>query len=566
MTEDLTSRFVGEEYADFIVDYRAYPTIEEAFPGARIFYINETYAIIHFPVASFSTAILRSRLLITPYLYTLASRVSIEASDIQRIRSIPDFNLRGAGVLIGIIDTGINYTLPAFKNQEGRTKIRAIWDQTIQSGETHPFNTYFGTEYTAEQIDEALLAEDPYSVVPSYDDDGHGTMLAGIAAGTENNEVDFAGVAPDSELVIVKLIQAKRYIREFYSVPEGVICYQENSIMWGISYCFSLARELNRPLAICIGIGTSQSAHDGSAPLSQMLSRYADYPQVGVAVAAGNEGNLGRHYYGEIDPAVGSTTLELFVGEEDKGFTMQLWGAGPGTYSVDILSPSGEYIPRIAAGINVKRKITFIFESTVINIEYQIIERASGDQLIQFHFFNTLSGTWRFTVYLGGDLRGSFNIWLPMGNLISRETRFLQPELYTTIITPGTAIIPITVTAYNPVNGALFVNASRGYTRTNIIKPELAAPGVNYIAPALDGSYINYTGTGVAAAHTTGIVALFLEWGVVRGNQPIFDTLEIKKYLIRGARRSATLTYPNRDWGYGIIDVFNTFDVLRQSI
>jgi subtilisin family serine protease len=152
-----------------------------------------------------------------------------------------------------------------------------------------------------------------------------------------------------------------------------------------------------------------------------------------------------------------------------------------------------------------------------------------------------------------------------MNDFISEGTYFIQPDIYTTIVTPGTSIIPIAITAYNSVNGTLFVNASRGYSRSNTIKPELAAPGVNYLAPSITGGYIRYTGTGVAAAHATGIVALVLEWGVVKGNQPNIDTLEIKKYLIRGARRSNNMIYPNRDWGYGTLDLYNTFNVLRTK-
>ena len=155
-------------------------------------------------------------------------------------------------------------------------------------------------------------------------------------------------------------------------------------------------------------------------------------------------------------------------------------------------------------------------------------------------------------------------MWLPMGDMITVDTYFIEPDIYTTVLSPGAAMVPITVTAYNPVTGTLFVNASRGYSRSNNIKPDLAAPGVNYIAPNLNGEYVTFTGTGVAAAHMAGIVALVLEWGIVKGNQPTLDTVEIKKILIRGAKRSKNLIYPNRDWGYGIVDIYNVYNVLRQ--
>ena len=186
--------------------------------------------------------------------------------------------------------------------------------------------------------------------------------------------------------------------------------------------------------------------------------------------------------------------------------------------------------------------------------------------MIFMRFNDATAGTWKFNVYGQGDLATGFNIWLPMGNMISDETRFSLPDIYTTVLAPGTSVEPITTTAYNAITGTLYVNAGRGYTRTNSVKPDFAAPGVNYRAPDLNGTFINFTGTGVASAHTAGIVAMALEWGVILGNQPNISSLEIKNYFIRGAKRSSNLVYPNRDWGYGILDIYNTFNVLKVRI
>lgn len=567
MVGEESNHYGSEDYADYIVDYRTNPNISELFPGAIVLKINNTYATLHLPVSEFANRAQKGgRLLILPKILGLTSEAALEASGIDKIRSIPDFNLRGQGVLIGIVDTGIKYTLPLFQKGDGTSKIAVIWDQTIPNPNRPTTDPHFGTVYSKDQINQAIKAENPLSIVPSTDENGHGTMLAAVAAGNEDRSADFAGVAPDSELIIVKLSPAKKYLKDFYAIPEDATGYQENNIMWGIQYCLQMARALDRPLALCIGVGSSLSAHDGTSPLPQQLSLVADTPNVGVVIAVGNEGNLGRHFFGTIDPSVGSVAVELNVSEKDKGFSMQLWGESPGIYSIDILSPSGEYIPRITAGLQLSRKISFIFEQTIIYIEYQTIEKKTGDELILMNFHDATPGTWKFTVYERGNLAGSFHIWLPMGDFISRDTYFTQADNNTTVVTPANATVPISATAYNPVGDVLYTNASRGFSRDNTINPELAAPGVNYTAPKLDGGYTNYTGTGVAAAHTAGIVALFLEWGVVKGNQPTFDTLEIKKYLIRGARRSSGLVYPNRDWGYGIIDMFNTFDVLRQNV
>ncbi|MBH1940731.1 S8 family peptidase [Mobilitalea sibirica] len=564
MLEEERARIHSEDYADLIIEYRRNPKLLEGFTDATIHIMNDAFAIVHVPATQITDRTIEQfGFSVIPNLFGLISETSLEASRVDRLRTIPAFDLRGEGVLVGIVDTGIDYTNPVFRREDGTTKVMAIWDQTIDSAQEYPYNYYFGTQYQAEQINQALASENPLEIVPSTDEIGHGTMLASIAAGMDIPEDDFYGVAPEADLVVVKLLPAKMVYRDFFFIPEGVPSYQENKIMWGVQYCIAKARELGRPIAICIGLGTSQEAHDGRSHLSTFLDIVADFSNTAVVVAVGNEGNTGRHFFGIVDPEVGNTRVELNVSENDPNFTMELWGDAPGIFSIDILSPSGEYIPRIPPGLKVSRVISFIFENAVIYLDYQTVESETGDQLIFLRLENMTPGIWQFNVYGQGDLVTAFHIWLPMGEFISNETYFIQPNIYTTILAPGTAMIPISITAYNPLNENLYVNSSRGYTRAGIIKPDLAAPGVNYIAPVLGGGYTAYTGTSVAAAHATGIAAMVLEWGVIRGNQPGMDTTVIKKFLIRGARRRPNLTYPNRDWGYGILDVFNVFDILR---
>lgn len=566
MTQAERDIIISEDYTDVIVDYRNNPGMLELYPDAFVHIMNPMFAILHFPYdATKISTVGPYGYTAVPSVYGLTSQISLQASGVPEILQIPTLNLRGEGTLIAIIDTGIDYTNPVFIRPDGTTKIRAIWDQTIQSVDGSPYHTGFGTEYRAEQINEALASENPLDIVPSIDENGHGTMMAAVAAGNPVLEQSFSGVAPDAELVIIKLKPAKRNIREFFAIPEDVVCFQENSIMWGVQYGFQLARELGKPIVFCLGLGSSQGSHEGRGPLATMINLFGNIPNTTFVISLGNEGNLGRHYRGIIDPATQYDTMDLIVGEQDKFFSLEIWGDSPGIYSIDILSPSGEYIPRIAVSLTLNRTISFIFERTVIYIYYHTVESETGDQLILLRFLNAAPGNWRFRVYGQGDLSTGFHAWLPMGNFISDQTYFLRPDIYTTLLNPGTADVPITVTAYNPVGGTLYINASRGYTRNNIVKPEIAAPGVNYIAPNQNKEFVTYTGTGVAAAHTAGIVAMLLEWGIVRGNFLSFASIEIKNFLIRGARRSPNLTYPNRDWGYGILDIFNAFDVLRRE-
>lgn len=565
MTGEDRERIIGDEFFDLIIEYRSNPQIIDKYENATVHIMNEIYAVLHIPIEQFlerANEVLYAEL---PILLGLTDETSLDASRVLDLRNTAAFNLRGEGVIIAIIDTGIDYTNPIFKKADGSTKIISIWDQTINTGQS-PEDANFGTIYTAEQINQALNTEDPLTIVPSMDNNGHGTMLAGIAAGNDMEAEGFYGVAPNADLVIVKVRQVKEGIRKFFMVPDDSVCFQENHIMWALQYCNDVAREFNRPIAICLGIGSSQGGHTGRSPISVISNIIADLPNRGLVISAGNEGNLGRHYYGAIDPVIGNNTLELNVGENDKNFTIELWGNPPGIYSIDILSPAGEYIPRIPPGLKVSRVISFIFENTIIFINYHIIETQTGDQLIFMRFENAAPGIWRFNVYGHGDMASGFHIWLPMGDFISKDTYFIQPNIYTTILSPGSALLPITVTTYNPVNNNLYVNSSRGFTRDNIIKPEIAAPGVNYLAPTLTQTFEPVTGTSVSAAHTTGVVALILEWGTVRGNNPGMDTGVIKNHLVRGARRRQNIVYPNRDWGYGILDILNVFENMRADI
>ncbi len=560
------NQIVSEDYADLLIEYSGNENILRAFPNAHIEIINFLHAVVHVPVSEITNQIIRERgYSAMPRLYGTISYESIEASGIIRIRNIPNFNLLGTGVLLGLIDTGIDYTNPIFQYADGTTRIASIWDQTIQTGPV-PQGRSYGTEYTREQINLALQSEDPLSVVPSTDQSGHGTMVAGIAGGNVDPANSFTGVAPGSEFVVVKLKPAKRYLKEFFRIPEEALAFQENDILFALEYLLYTAYQLQRPIAICLAVGSSQGGHDGTGILSNYLSLVATSPGVIVVIAAGNEGNGRRHYAGMVNTATGYDVVELNVAENESGFSMELWGQAPSIFSIDVQSPSGEYVPRIAVGMDENREISFIFEQTILYVDYQMVEEQSGDQLILVRFFNPTPGIWRFNVYERGDLRLGFHIWLPMANFISPDTYFLKSDPYVTILSAGNSEIPLTVTAYNDADDSLYLASSRGYTRKGVIKPNVAAPGVDITGPTLEQGFTSYNGTSTSAAHTTGVAAMLLEWGIVRGNLPGMSTVDFKKLVMRGARRDPDINYPNRDWGYGILDVFRVFDSLRTGI
>jgi subtilisin family serine protease len=564
MTPVDIDKIYSNDYADFIIGYNGDPLVLEQYRDSGIHIINFFNAVVHLPVSEMTENVISRRgYAPIPSLFGFASEASQESSGILRLRNIPSFNLRGKGVLIGFIDSGIDYTNPIFQNADKTTKIASIWDQTIISDQ-FPEGMAYGTEYSRNQINDALKSEDPYSIVPSKDEIGHGTMVAGIAAGSEVTASGFYGVAPEADLVVVKLKPAKPYLKEYFRIPENAVCYQENDIIFGVQYLLNYAASVNQPIVLCIAIDTSLYAHDGRGTTSSWLSIQASNVGTAVLIAVGNEGNARRHYFGTIDDTTGYyDSVELNVGPNESGFSMELWGNTPNIFSIDILSPSGEYIPRMGIRLNETKHITFIFEPTVIYIDYQNIETQSGDQLILLRFTKPSQGIWKFKIYSRGIYPINFNIWLPMDNYITNETFFIRSDPNITLLSLSCATTPISVTAYNTEDESLYINAGRGYTRINWVKPDIAAPGVKIVAPTLDHGFAEVTGTSAAVSHTAGVAAMLLEWGIVNGNYPNMSTEDMKIFMIRGARRKSGVKYPNPEWGYGILDIFNVFESIR---
>ncbi|PXV89075.1 subtilase family protein [Lachnotalea glycerini] len=555
----MANEIVSEDYIDLIIDNESLPLFDDA----SFTYITFVNSVVHLPKSSINKCSLgKYPFSIFPTLYTLESTISLEKSGIQQIQLNPNFNLYGHGVLIGIVDTGIDYQHEAFLGRDGTTKIVSIWDQTINNGASPPEGFPFGTEYKKEQIDAALKSPDPLSIVPSKDEIGHGTMLAGIIAGTPKVSADFSGVVPDAEIVVTKLKPAKLINKQILSVAADKLCYEESDIIFGINYLMSVAKSLNRPLAICIAMGTNQSGHDGYGTFSRFLNYATRLSNTSVSISAGNEGNTKRHYFGTTKTTNEVTEFEVNVGKDDKEFFIDLWQEVPYRVTIDIRSPTGEYIAPIYPSLNECIELNFIFEPTKLWVNNLIFDVESGDQLIFLRFENAQEGVWKFGIRNIENISSNFHVWLPSGDLITNETYFLNSNPDTTITSPANAPDPTAVTAYDPVTEGIAIFSSRGYTRVGLVKPDMAAPGVNLTCPTLNNSYGSVSGTGAAAAHTTGIMAMVFEWAIVEDNFTPINGFIIKELLIRGAKRYPNQTYPNNVWGYGKIDVYGLFKML----
>lgn len=492
-----------------------------------------------------------------PRLYTPLSTVSLENSGILQVQTQPALQLTGNGVVIGFVDTGIDYTHPAFRNSDGTTRIISIWDQTDRKGKKPSLFPY-GTEYTENEINEALLLENPYEKVPVNDPEGHGTFIAGVASGSADEPQGFTGAAPDAGIIVVKLKPAKQYLRDFFYVSRNATAFQENDILSGIRYLTETADRMKKPLVICIALGSNQGSRTASLPLPVTLERLGQIQGITPVLAAGNEAGRFHHCSGSVTSLDSPSNVEILVPKGSPGFTMELWGQAPQLFSVGFRSPAGETIPRIPVSLSAESRIPFILEQTVIHLKYDIVT-VSGQQLIIIRFENPTDGIWNLQIYGSQEIRREYNIWLPITGFSDPDITFLTPDPYTTLTNPSSPDSIITTGAYQASTQSLYVHSGRGYTADNDIKPDFVSPGVNVTGPGPSGTYLERTGTSAAAALASGAAALLIQWGLQQTPPVYFTTRELKLYLIRGARRESDLSYPNREWGYGILDLYNTF-------
>lgn len=545
-----------------------------------------------------------------PKCYGLQSDLSVlNSAGILQVNREP-LNLTGRGVLLGFLDTGIRYRLPAFLNEDGTTRIAAVWDQTAIQSDADPDNKiempmdgmvaddtempadgmaaddtemptddmaaddtkmpdseqkkkfrapegfYYGVEYTREDINENLRENGPLLFT---DEDGHGTKMISAACGYDRTN-GFVGAAKDADIAVVKLKQCKQYMREFYSIGDDVLCYQETDVMLALSYLDQLASKLGKPLVICIALGTTMGSHDGSSLLDGYLDILARKRNRCVVIGGGNEGNTSGHYEGNLFPSYSGIKnydeMELLIGDGEPGFYMEIWGQIPGVYTISLTSPGGETIPEIPYRLGQSLEFGFIYSESRVVIDYVPVDLGNGQELITLRFIRPVPGIWKIRIFAGNG-EGIVHSWLPLRQFLKSETYFLRPSPYETITEPAYSRATLAVSSYNSADQSFYLNSGRGFSIDGSIVPSIAAPGV--LVPTVMGAE---TGSSMAAAITAGAAADFMQWAVVEGRDITINTQSIKNYFIRGATRRKELYYPSREWGYGTLNLEGVFDVL----
>jgi len=483
---------------------------------------------------------------------------SNDVSGITQVSNQPFLDITGRGVIIGIVDTGIDYTKDAFKFEDGTSKILFLWDQTIDG--PRPDYLYFGAAYDKAKIDEALRAEDPYSIVPSRDDDGHGTFLASVAASNQKGE--YIGAAPKAYLMVVKLRRASDFLIDRYLVTkDNPNLYASTDYMLGMKHLLDRAEELDMPVVMCVGMGTNGGAHDGSSLIEDYISFLSQRPGFAFITAAGNESNTRHHTQGKIPYNNGTDQISIKVGEQGASFTVIIFGPGFDKVSMGITSPTGEVVARVPFKSGLQYTERLVLEQTSITIRYF----KGGNNEIIVAFEDATQGIWDITLF--GDLviSGEYWAWLPITGQVSPSVEFLKPVPDYTVVVPATALRSITCGAYNSDDNSLYISSSWGPTRLPRMEPDFVAPGVR-VKGIYPTGYGTMTGTSVAAAVTAGAAALLMEWAIVDENIPTIDADLIRSLLISGCVRENNLQYPNTKWGYGKLNLYGTFEVITEKI
>lgn len=454
--------------------------------------------------------------------------------------------LSGRGVFVAIIDSGIDYFHPDFRNDDGTTRIAWLRDD--------------GVTYSAAQINEALAQpsrRQGLRVVPSQDPSGHGTHVAGIAAGNgRESDGSNRGVAYESELIVVKLGNQR---------PGGFP--KTTQLMDAVEFVKDKAMEAGRPVAINISFGNNYGAHTGTSILETYLSQVADQWQMSLVVGTGNEGSTELHRQGRL-PQTGTSVqggnraaaeeIELAVAAYESSLNLQLWKNYQDQMEILLLAPDGSEVARLSPTVQPQKErvLSYRWQDTNIHIFFGLPAPYTIYQEIYFSFLPRAlyidSGIWKLRLLPREIKNGAYALWLPSGGVLNDTTGFLLPSEDTTMTIPATADKVITVGAYDSRRNQYAAFSGRGYTwDVNQIKPDLVAPGVDITSCRVGGGYTVRSGTSMATPFVTGTAALIMQWGIVNGNDPYAYGEKLKAYLLRGTQRLGQESIPSPKTGWG---------------
>lgn len=529
--------------------------------GIYITKLNENYGIISYlrnlNIAEEIKEMKFISYLIPQALYTLQDISPIEAANIPSLQLELPLSLTGKGVLIGTIDSGIDYTNLAFVDESGNTRIDVIYDQNADEVEGSQLS--FGRTYSKEEINEALKVKrnggDPYSIVPSTDEINHGTSMAALIGGRFKSE-QLRSVAPDCTFAVVKLKEDVSTEKNFNATKP---IYNIIAILAALDFLYKYAIRLNIPIVIYLPLGSNFGNHSSNGLLEEFIDEISLNNGIVVVTGAGNEGDVQGHTSGVVNKKKGYKDIQLYVSKEQRNLRLEIWVAKPNLMNLSIISPSGQNTGIIPGSINEVQNYKFIFENTEVVVYYYVAEQFTGNELILVELINLQPGTWIFRLKGEELLDGVYNAWIPVRGVTIGDTRFISPDPYGTMTTPGASAYIITAANYNQNNNNIVNSSGMAFLENVVDMVDVAAGGIRALTIDNLGKEVQVSGTSVSAAVVAGACALLLQWGIIDGNDKSMYAKKIKTYLTTGTEKRPGDIYPNAEWGYGVLDMVGVF-------
>lgn len=561
--------YLDEDAPGFVVEYRGdFKEQMDKVDYACGYVINDTLAVVSVRVDDLERLRIDVPAIIfieARSIYTLQEISPIDVDSISQVKVNPYLNLTGRGVVVGIIDSGVNYLNKEFIREDDTSRIIYLWDQALEG--TKSSNPYIGTVYSNDQMNKAIQAqikgENPYEIVPSTDDVGHGTEMAGIIGARGYNE-RIEGIANDCDFIVVKLLESpnyKKFLRE-NNLP-SVPAYSNTEVLSAVEYLRVTANKLNRPLVIFFGVGSSEGSHDGYNITARYITSLSNRGGTVFVTGTGNQGNSEGHARNFIKNVGEIDTVELVVPQQLKAFSFYIWVQKPNRMALSIVSPTGEETGFLVSQIYSINTRNFYLIDTKVEIRGYDPEPLTGHQLYNLTFTDIKPGIWKFRLQAQYISNGRYDIWLNNKELLPPGMKFLQSVSENTLSIPATARNTISVAYYDGKTGGLLAESGKGFNTNGIIRPDIATVGTNILTISKDGKReVIASGSSVATAITAGSCALLIQWALVNANDLSVSSGRLRSLLIYAGDREIRGVYPNVDWGYGKLNVAEVFNIL----